>query len=101
MEHLPVWLADVDLSAAPSRCTPPPSKQACQPPPLPEGPSNPISGGDHLLAIAPEIWPSELVLFDATVAMNGTSLDLTLQSLDQVTRAPVGEAWVAGGGDGG
>lgn len=92
-----IWLADVDLSAAPTTCTHPRAKASCPPPPLPTAPGNTDFGGHYLLALGPVIWPSELVLFDATVTVNGATLDLTLQPLDQMTRAPAGQAWVVHG----
>jgi hypothetical protein len=88
-----IWLADVDLSAAPATCTHPQPKVSCQPPPLPTAPGNLDFSGHYLLALGPVIWPSELVLFDAAVTVNGKTLDLTLQPLDQKTRAPAGQAW--------
>ena len=92
-----IWLADVDLSAAPEACTPPAPKQTCAPPPLPSGPTTLDFGGRYLLALGPVIWPSEVVLFDATVVVNGKSLGLTLQPLDQKTRASVGQPWTLSG----
>jgi hypothetical protein len=92
-----IWLADVDLSAAPVACTHPRPKASCEPPPLPTAPGRLDFSGHYLLALGPVIWPSELVLFDTAVTMDGTRLNLTLQPLDQSTRAPVGEAWTAKG----
>jgi hypothetical protein len=92
-----IWLANVNLSAAPASCTHPAPKEACEPPPLPTAPGNLDFSGHYLLALGPVIWPSELVLFDATAVVSGNSLDLTLQPLDQMTRAPVGQPWTVSG----
>jgi hypothetical protein len=50
------------------------------------------------------IWPAQTLSFRADVLVHGTSLDLTLQPLDSVSKVPVGAPWtlpdVAISGDG-
>ncbi|MEW6439963.1 MAG: sialidase family protein [bacterium] len=87
-----IWLADVDFRYAPSDCTPPPPKRPCEPPPLPPGNEVFDVSGSHLLSLAPVIWPSEPVYFTATLSLAGSSLDFTLQPLDNASREPVGTA---------
>jgi hypothetical protein len=88
-----IWLATVNFDAAPAACVHPPPDPECAPPPLPPGPSGFDITGEHFLTLAPVIWPSESVFFQATVAVHGSSLDFALQPLDAVTKAPVGPAW--------
>ena len=90
-----IWLADVDFSAAPDACTPPPAKRTCSPPPLPPGGASFDVTGEYLLTLAPVFWPTEVVLFQASARVAATGLALSLQPLDQATRSPVGEPWVA------
>ena len=89
-----IWLADVDFRAAPAGCVTPAPHQACQPPPLPSGNQLFDVSGMHFLTLAPVIWPSEPVYFTADVHLHDTSLlDISLQPLDGVTKAPTGPAW--------
>ena len=41
------------------------------------------------------IWPAQTLSFRADAQVHGTSLDLTLQPLDGVSKAPVGAPWTA------
>ena len=41
------------------------------------------------------IWPAQILSFRADVQLHGTSLDLTLQPLDGVSKLPVGAPWTA------
>src|SRR6185436_10325613 len=51
--------------------------------------------GSHLLTLAPVIWPAQTLSFRADVVVHGgTSLDLTLQPLDDLTNTPVGAPWI-------
>ncbi len=88
-----IWLATVNFSQAPAACVHPPPKQACAPPPLPPGTQVFDVSGQHLLTLAPVIWPARPLFFTADVSMTGGSLDMTLQPLDPTTKAPVGPAW--------
>ncbi len=55
--------------------------------------------GQHLLAMAPVIWPSEPVYFTADVVVNGSTLDFTLQPLERAAYVesgmlvPLGDSW--------
>ena len=88
-----IWLADVDFGRAPARCTPPPPKHLCEPPPLPADTMAFDASGSHLFTLAPVIWPAQTLSFRADVQVHGTTLDLALQPLDGVTKAPVGAPW--------
>src|SRR5262249_14330855 len=88
-----IWLADVDFRHAPAACTPPPPKHPCEPPPLPANTTAFDVSGSHLLTRAPVIWPAQILSFRADVQVHGGSLDLALQPLDGVTKAPVGAPW--------
>ncbi len=88
-----IWLADVDFRQAPAGCVHPAPDQACEPPPLPAGTQVFDVTGEHLLTLAPVIWPAQSVSFTADVRLEGTNLSLTLQPLDAVTMAPVGDPW--------
>jgi hypothetical protein len=88
-----IWLADVDFRNAPADCVHPVSEQPCPPAPLPAGTQVFDVTGEHLLTLAPVIWPAEAVSFTAQVAVHGSSLDFTLQPLDGLTKEPVGSAW--------
>src|SRR5262249_9031643 len=92
-----IWLADVDFKRAPAGCAPPPAKHGCEPPPLPTGTTAFDVTGSHLLTLAPVIWPAQVLSFRADVQVHGTSLDLSLQPLDGVSKAPVGAPWTATG----
>ena len=90
-----IWLANVDFNQAPTGCVHPAPDRGCEPPPLPADTRAFDITGTHLLTLAPVIWPAQSVFFTADVEVHGTSLDLTLQPLDSVTKAPVGDAWTA------
>jgi hypothetical protein len=92
-----IWLADVDFGRAPRRCLPPAPEHGCEPPPLPDDTRAFDVTGGHLLTIAPVIWPAQILSFRADVQQHGTSLDLALQPLDAVSKAPVGVPWTATG----
>jgi len=89
-----IWLADVDLSAAPDGCVHPAPKAACEPPALPtDGAPSDVSGR-FMFALAPVIWPEQALLFEATVAYADGVVDLSLQPLDAATLEPAGAPWV-------
>jgi hypothetical protein len=90
-----IWLADVDFSRAPAGCVPPPPEHGCEPPPLPADTRAFDVTGAHLLTVAPVIWPAQILSFRADVQVHGTSLDLTLQPLDGMSKVPVGAPWTA------
>jgi hypothetical protein len=90
-----IWLADVDFRRAPAGCVHPPPKRGCEPPPLPAGTMAFDVTGSHLLTLAPVIWPAQILSFRADVRVHGASLDLSLQPLDDVSKSPVGEPWLA------
>jgi hypothetical protein len=90
-----IWLADVDFARAPAGCVHPPPKHGCEPPPLPAGTTAFDVTGAHLLTLAPVIWPAQILSFRADVQVHGASLDLSLQPLDGVSKAPVGAPWSA------
>ena len=90
-----IWLADVDFQRAPAGCTHPAPKRGCEAPPLPEHTRVFDVTGAHLLTVAPVIWPAQTLSFRADAQVHGTTLDLTLQPLDGVTKAPVGAPWIA------
>jgi hypothetical protein len=90
-----IWLADVDFTRAPAGCVHPPPKRGCEPPPLPAGTMAFDVTGSHLLTLAPVIWPAQILSFRADVRVHGASLDLSLQPLDDVSKSPVGEPWLA------
>jgi len=90
-----IWLADVAFARAPAGCVPPPPKHGCEPPPLPAGTMAFDVTGAHLLTLAPVIWPAQVLSFRADVQVHGTSLDLTLQPLDGVSKVSVGAPWSA------
>jgi hypothetical protein len=91
-----IWLARVDFRRAPKACTPPPVERSCPQPPLPTGTTAFDVTGSHLLTLAPVIWPAQTLSFRADVVVHGgTSLDLTLQPLDDLTNVPVGTPWLA------
>ena len=88
-----IWLADVDFRRAPDDCVHPPAEHLCDPPPLPENTALSDVTGAHLLTLAPVIWPAQTLSFRAEAQLHGTTLDLTLQPLDAVTKLPVGGSW--------
>jgi hypothetical protein len=90
-----IWLADVDFDRAPKACVAPPAKHGCPVPPLPATTSSFDVSGTHLLTLAPVIWPAQTLSFRADVQVHGTSIDLALQPLDGMTKAPVGAPWTA------
>ncbi|HVM97346.1 MAG TPA: sialidase family protein [Candidatus Acidoferrales bacterium] len=90
-----IWLADVDFTRAPATCTHPAPKRLCQAAPLPASTKVYDVTGSHLLTMAPVIWPKQPISFRADVAIHGTTLDMTLQPLDAMTKLPVGDAWSA------
>jgi hypothetical protein len=92
-----IWLADVSFNRAPSDCVPPPPKRGCPVPPLPGSTTKFDVTGSHLLTLAPVIWPAQILSFQADVQVNGSTLDLTLQPLDDTTKVPVGAPWTATG----
>jgi hypothetical protein len=89
-----IWLADVDFKRAPKACVHPALEHGCEPPPLPVGTTAFDVSGAHLLTLAPVIWPAQVLSFRADVQVNGTSLDLSLQPLDGVTKVDVGTPWL-------
>jgi hypothetical protein len=88
-----IWLADVDFREAPADCTPAPPHQLCQAPDPPPANGTFDVTGAHLLTLAPVIWPSRPVFFRADVRVHDMAIDLTLQPLDDVTKAPTGTPW--------
>src|SRR5262249_17194564 len=90
-----IWLADVDFGRAPAACVHPLPEHGCEPPPLPSGTVAFDVTGGPLLTVARVIWPAQVLSFRADVQVHGTSLDLALQPLDGVTKAPVGVPWTA------
>ena len=92
-----IWLADVDFRRAPAACTHPVPESACESPPLPAQTSAFDVTGAHLLTLAPVIWPAKSLAFQADAQVNGATLDLSLQPLDDVTKLPVGTPWVVTG----
>jgi len=88
-----IWVANVDFTQAPAACVHPQPDPVCEPPPLPAGTQVFDVSGQHLLTLAPVIWPSEAVYFRADVTVHGASLDVTLQPLDAVSKLPVGAPW--------
>lgn len=98
-----IWLAEVDFRRTPARCTPPPPERLCEAPPIPSATAADVSGS-HLLTLAPVIWPARTLTFRAEVQLHDGRLDLGLQPLDDVSKAPVGAPWtvadVALGADG-
>ena len=87
-----IWLADVDFRRAPAGCVHPPPEHGCEPPPLPAGTAAFDVTGSHLLTLAPVIWPAQTLSFRADAQVHGTSLDLTLQPLDGVSKRARGRA---------
>jgi hypothetical protein len=53
--------------------------------------------GSHLLTLAPVIWPARILSFRADVQVHGETIDLALQPLDGVSKAPVGTPWTVTG----
>ncbi len=90
-----IWLADVDFKRAPAGCVHPLPKRGCAPPPLPADTTAFDVTGSHLLTLAPVIWPAQVLSFRADVQVHGTGLDLSLQPLDDTSKAPVGQPWIA------
>jgi hypothetical protein len=90
-----IWLADVDFRRAPAGCVHPPPKRGCEPPPLPADTAAFDVTGAHLLTLAPVIWPAQTLSFRADAQVHGTTLDLSLQPLDDISKAPVGAPWIA------
>jgi len=88
-----IWLADIDFTRAPAGCVHPAPKEACEPAPLPAGTTVFDISGEHFLTLAPVIWPAQPIFFTATASLHGSTLDLTLQVLDNITKEPVGAAW--------
>jgi len=88
-----IWLADVDFTQAPAACVPPPAKHACEPPPLPADTTVFDISGTYGLTLGPVIWPAEPIYFSAVASVHGSTLDLTLQVLDAISKTPVGTAW--------
>ncbi len=90
-----IWLADVDFRRAPAGCVHPPPKRGCEPPPLPADTAAFDVTGAHLLTLAPVIWPAQTLSFRADAQVHGPTLDLSLQPLDDISKAPVGAPWIA------
>lgn len=90
-----IWLAAVDFRNAPDACVHSQPKRPCEPPPLPSGTQVFGVTGHYLVTLAPVIWPTEAVFFTADVAVHGSTLDVTLQPLDGITKEPVGPEWMA------
>jgi hypothetical protein len=88
-----IWLADVDFRHAPARCTHPAPEHGCDPPRLPADKRAFDVTGTHLLTVAPVIWPAQILSFRAETQLHGTSLDVTLQPLDGVSKVPLGTPW--------
>jgi len=88
-----IWLATVDFSQAPATCTHPQPKRACPSPPLPATSTRFDFTGRYLLTIGPVIWPAQTISFTAEAAVNGSTLDITLQPLDGITYVQLGPAW--------
>jgi len=89
-----IWLANIDFNQAPAACTHPQPERACEPSALPASTRVFDVTGSYRLTLAPVIWPAEPVLFDAEISVHGSTLDLTLQLLDQVAQTPLGSPWV-------
>ena len=92
-----IWLAEVDFRRTPTVCTPPPAERLCEAPPLPADTAVFDVGGSHLLTLRPVIWPDMVLSFRAEAVFHDTSLDLTLQPLDDTSKLPVGASWTATG----
>ncbi|MFO0554077.1 MAG: sialidase family protein [Polyangiaceae bacterium] len=92
-----IWLANIDFAEAPGLdvCNPPPAKTECQPPPLPQADASQAASGEFLFAVAPVIYPAELLPLRATATVSAGSMSLELQPLDGTTLEPVGEAFAA------
>ena len=88
-----IWLADIDFTRAPAGCVHSPPKQACAASPLPGATTVFDVSGTHLLTLAPVIWPAQPIFFTATASVHEGTLDLTLQVLDAISKAPLGAAW--------
>ncbi len=88
-----IWLATVSFAAAPDTCVPPEPDAPCVPAPLPATTEVFDISGQHLLTLAPVIWPAEALYMRADVSVHDQSLDLSLQPLDPESKAPVGTAW--------
>jgi hypothetical protein len=91
-----IWLADVDFRRAPATCVHPVPEESCPQPPLPATSAFDVTGS-HLLTLAPVIWPAQILSFRADVQVHGGIIDLALQPLDGVSKAPVGSPWTVTG----
>ncbi len=81
--------ANVDLTKAPRRCTPPPPESSCRSAPLPPSEPRPADG-QYLLTVQTVHWSGlsgipNFAFFDATIATGADGFELTLQPLDQAT----------------
>lgn len=91
-----IWLAELDLAQAPvGRCNPPPAKRQCEAPTLPAGAATDEATGDFLLSFSPVIYPSQTLLFSAHVEVADDAMKLSMQPLDKLTGAELGEVWEA------
>jgi hypothetical protein len=96
-----IWLADIDYRAFDAgACRPPAPDPQCEPRPLPESSERADASGQHLLTVAPVIWPEVGVFFAADVTVQDGTLSLALQPLDQQAFiggdvVPVGEPIVS------
>lgn len=90
-----IWLADVDFRRTPAACKAPPAERGCESPPLPGSGAFDVTG-TYLLTLAPVIWPAQTLSFRAEAVVHDENLlDLSLQPIDAVTKAPVGDPWIA------
>lgn len=91
-----IWVADLDLSKAPTRrCDPPPVEEACPAAELPAGTGAAPGAGAYRFTLAPVIYPSQTIAFEATVIADGDTPGLALQPLDGETGEPTGSPWTA------
>jgi hypothetical protein len=90
-----IWLATVNVDAAPATCVHPVPERPCTLPPLPPASTVFDITGQHFLTVAPVIWPAQSIFFQAHVVVHGATLDMELQPLDALTKEPVGPSWSA------
>ena len=94
-----IWLANVDLSQAPSdRCTPAAADEACPLGALPLGDAASASAGDFLVTIAPVFIPKSPLSLRVTLTASADgsgAFDWSVVPLDASTLTPVSDAWLA------